>query len=817
MKYEKIISQLSLEEKASLMSGKNCWETKDIKKAGIPSIFLSDGPNGLRKQIAAADQLGFNPSLPATCFPAVSGVANSWNIEVGETIGKTLGEEAKSLKSNVVLGPGLNMKRNPLCGRNFEYFSEDPYLAGKMAASYVKGIQSNGVASCIKHFACNSQELKREDMDSVVDERTLREIYLTAFEIAVKEGGAMAVMSAYNRINGEFANENKHLLIEILRKEWDFKGTVITDWGGENDRVEGIKCQNALEMPSNNGDTNRDIVNAVKEGRLEEKVLDECVDQLLDLAFTTKKATEGADKEFDIYAHNDIAEKCAEESMVLLKNEKNVLPLKGDEKVAVIGDFAFKPRYQGAGSSGVNPTLLGSTLNYIIKDEIKSVGFQKGFKRFGGKSICLRNKAVHLAQKADVLLVYLGLDENKEVEGIDRKNIKLAKNQLDLIKALKKTGKKIVAIISCGSVVDMSFADDVDAILYASLGGQAGAQAALKLIYGDINPSGKLSETIPYKYEDVPSAKYFPGKEKTAEYREGLFIGYRYYETAKVPVRYPFGYGLSYTTFSYSDLEINESGVSFSIANTGEREGKEAAQLYVGKKDSRIIRPAEELKGFIKVDLNPGEKIKTTIPFDDKTFRYFNVKTGKWEIEGGTYQIMIGSSSENILLKGEISKDATTDIMPYTEKELPDYFKGNIKNIPNEEFQKLLGHNIPEHNYHFIKRHRIVVDHNTTMSDLKYARGWTGRFFAGAVRFAINLLRFLKLNGTANLLVMSITNQTVKVLSRTTGGAISWDQLQGLITMFNGHFHKGLHQFFKAGRDKKALAKQKKALDKEEK
>jgi beta-glucosidase len=514
MKHQDIISQLTLEEKASLMSGKTVWETQDIKKVGLKSIFLSDGPTGLRKQAGASDQLGLNASLPATCFPTTACTANSWDPLLGEEVGKTLGEEAKDLQANVVLGPGLNMKRNPLGGRNFEYFSEDPYLAGKMAASYVRGIQSNGVASCVKHFCCNNQELKREEMDSIVDERTLREIYLTGFEIAVKEGQAMCVMSSYNRINEIYGNENQHILVDILRNEWKFDGNVITDWGGNNDRVEGLKAFNSLEMPSTGGQTNSDIVKAVKEGRLDEKILDENVDHLLDLILSTSKATSEGKKDFDVDAHDRVAEKAAEESLVLLKNE-GILPLSEKTKVAVIGDFAFKPRYQGAGSSLVNATKLESALDVLKRLNVPLVGAERGFKRYGGKSDCLVKKAVKLAEEADVLLVYLGLHEFSEVEGIDRVSMKLPQNQLELMKALKKTGKKIVVVLSCGSAVEMDFADEADAILLSSLSGQAGAEAGVNIIYGKVNPSGKLSETIPYKYEDCSSAKYFssrPGK-----------------------------------------------------------------------------------------------------------------------------------------------------------------------------------------------------------------------------------------------------------------------------------------------------------------
>jgi beta-glucosidase len=810
MKHQDIISQLTLEEKASLMSGKTVWETQDIKKVGLKSIFLSDGPTGLRKQAGASDQLGLNASLPATCFPTTACTANSWDPLLGEEVGKTLGEEAKDLQANVVLGPGLNMKRNPLGGRNFEYFSEDPYLAGKMAASYVRGIQSNGVASCVKHFCCNNQELKREEMDSIVDERTLREIYLTGFEIAVKEGQAMCVMSSYNRINEIYGNENQHILVDILRNEWKFDGNVITDWGGNNDRVEGLKAFNSLEMPSTGGQTNSDIVKAVKEGRLDEKILDENVDHLLDLILSTSKATSEGKKDFDVDAHDRVAEKAAEESLVLLKNE-GILPLSEKTKVAVIGDFAFKPRYQGAGSSLVNATKLESALDVLKRLNVPLVGAERGFKRYGGKSDCLIKKAVKLAEEADVLLVYLGLHEFSEVEGIDRVSMKLPQNQLELMKALKKTGKKIVVVLSCGSAVEMDFADEADAILLSSLSGQAGAEAGVNIIYGKVNPSGKLSETIPYKYEDCSSAKYFssrPGKEITAEYKEGMFIGYRYYDTCKVSVRYPFGFGLSYTDFAYSDLQVTEKGVSFKIRNEGKVTGKEIAQLYIGKADSKLIRPLKELKGFAKVELKPTEEKEVKIAFDDKSFRYFNTLTGKWEVEGGTYQIYIGASVSDIRLTGATFATGTTQTLPYDIKDFPSYKSGNVQAVQDEEFARLLNHPLPPHTLTFVKKNRIIVTPNTTMSELVYAKGWTGRFFAHCISFGIKTLNAFGNKGTANALVMGVQNQVVRVLSRMTNGAISWGQLEGLIMMFNGHFHKGLGHFISQGHQKRKLNKQ---------
>lgn len=807
-KYQNIIDQLTLEEKAALTSGKDFWQTVSIDRLSIPSIFLSDGPHGMRKQAAAADHLGLNASIPATCFPTAATMANSWNVELGEQLGELLGEEAVTQQVHVVLGPGTNMKRNPLCGRNFEYFSEDPYLAGKMAAGYIRGIQSNGISACVKHFACNNQEENRMTLDSVLDERTLREIYLTAFEIAVKEGKTKSVMSSYNLVNGVYANENPHLMQDILRKEWGYDGVVVTDWGGDNDRVDGLKAGNELEMPSGNGDTAEDIIRAVQEHRLDEEVLDDNIDRLLTLIFETNEVYKQEHKPFDVEAHHAFAEKAAEECAVLLKNE-GVLPLNANQKVAVVGDFFYTPRYQGAGSSVVNPTKLDKALDQIADCGLQIIGHEKGFNRYGKKKNGLLKKALKLASQADVVICYLGLDEVTEAEGLDRKNMKLPENQARLVRELKKLGKKIVVVLSCGSALELNIADDVDAILHCYLSGQAGAKATWNILTGKTNPSGKLAETYPFAWEDVASSDNFPSHKRTIEYREGLEIGYRYFDTAGVAVRYPFGFGLSYTTFAYHNLHVSEQGVTFEIENTGEVEGKEIAQLYISCLGSKIIRPRKELKGFVKVHLLPHEKKTVEIPFDDKTFRYFNTKTNQWEVEEGTYQVLIGASSVDIRLQGEITKEGTTKELPYDIKDFPTYASGKVRNVPDEEFARLLGREIPNAELPFINKRktRLIVDYNTTVQELRYAKGWSGRFFAWAIRFAVKFLRFFGNKTMANTLIMGVVHQPMRGLSRMTGGAIRWRQLDALIFMFNGHFCKGVHRFFKEGRAYKKAAK----------
>ena len=813
-KYQDLIDQLTLEEKASLVSGKDFWQTVNIDRVNIPSAFLSDGPHGVRRQAAAADHLGLNASIPATCYPTAATMANSWDPELGEGLGQRLGQEAAVQKVNVLLGPGLNMKRNPLCGRNFEYFSEDPYLAGKMAAGYVRGIQSNGISACVKHFACNNQEENRMTLDSVLDERTFREIYLTAFEIAVKEGKTKSIMSSYNLINGTFANENEHLLVDILRKEWGYDGLVVTDWGGNNDGIASLRCGNQLEMPGT-PDRPEEVIKAIQSGELDESILDDNVDKLLEIVFDTmENGVKKAPEKFDIEEHHAFAQKCAEESAVLLKNN-DVLPLNNETKVAFIGDFLFKPRYQGAGSSIVNPTKLDKTDALLSESGLNVVGCCKGFHRYGKKKKKLLKEALALASKADVVVLYLGLDEVTEAEGLDRQNLHLEKNQLDLIQEVKKLDKKIVVVLSCGSAVEMPFIEDVDAILHNYLNGQAGALATLNILSGKVNPSGKLTETIPVKLEDVASSDNFPSHKRTIEYREAYGIGYRYFEKANVKPAFPFGFGLSYTSFEYKNLKVNKDGVSFEITNTGKVDGKEVAQLYVGLKESKIVRPVKELKGFAKVFVKAGETQKVSIPFDDKAFRYFNTATNKWEIEKGAYDIYVGAASNDIRLESVIEQAGSGAEAPYSIAELPNYAVGNLRNVPDAEFAALLGRDIPNGNLPFYKKKRLVVDYNTTMSELRYAKRWVGRFVGKAIPWFVRVLRRFGKRELANTLVMGVVHQPMRGLSRFSGGGMRMSQLDGLIMIFNGHLFKGLHHMRKEKRKYKKIAKTKKKAEKE--
>lgn len=785
VKHQDLINKMTIEEKAALLSGKGEWQTWNLDRLGIPSIYCSDGPHGIRKQAGAGDHLGLNPSLPATCFPTAATVANSWDEALGEEIGKALGEEAAVQGVDIVLGPGLNIKRSPLCGRNFEYFSEDPYLAGKMAAGYIRGIQSKGVSACPKHFAVNSQELRRMAMNAVVDERTLREIYLTGFEISVKEGGAKAIMTSYNQVNGIYANENEHLLKDILRDEWGFDGIVITDWGGSNDHVKGVQAGSDLEMPTPGLDSARQIVRAVGEGRLSEEAVDACVNRMLDAVFSlTKKKKDGQEtEEFDQVAHHVLARKAAEQSAVLLKNEGAILPLKEGTRVALIGDFAFEPRYQGAGSSMVNPTKVDKMSDIIADSGLQVVGMAKGYLRSGEKDEVLAKEAQDLVSSADVVLYCFGLDELSESEGVDRNHMRIPQNQIDLLEKLAKANENIVGILSAGAAVEMPWHHCLKAILHGYLYGQAGAGAMLDILTGKINPSGRLAETYPVRYEDTPAFRYFPAAERNSEYRESLFVGYRYYDTAKVRVQYPFGFGLSYTTFEYRNLKLDEMGVEFTLTNTGDRDGSEVVQLYVGMKDAKVFRPEKELKGFQKVFLKAGESKNVRINFDDKTFRYWNVHTQRWETEGGVYRFMVGASCLDIRLEMQAEVPGTTETYPYYTNRMPSYYSGLIQKVDDKEFEELLGTPIPSGKW----SGDLTV--NDAICQMYYAKSALARFI---YKKLTKMKKKSEDAGKPDLNILFIYNMPFRAIAKMTGGMVSMEMAEGMVAVVNGHFFRGI-------------------------
>ena len=783
MKHEDIIEKMTLEEKAAFLSGKGEWNTRDIPRLNIPSVYCADGPHGIRKQAGAGDHLGLNESLPATCFPTAATIANSWDEELGKEIGKALGEEASVLDVQVLLGPGLNIKRSPFCGRNFEYFSEDPYLAGKMAASYIRGIQSQGVYACPKHFAVNSQELRRMAMNSVLDERTLREIYLTGFEIAVKEGGAKAIMTSYNQVNGTYANENKHLLLDILRKDWGFDGIVITDWGGSNDHVKGVQAQSNLEMPTPGLDSARQIAAAIQDGNFTMEELDICVDSLLDAVLELKDKTGSKKEKFDEQRHHDLARQAAVESAVLLKNADNILPLKAECKVAVIGDFAVEPRYQGAGSSMVKPIFIETIEKSIVDYRLQVTGVSRGYKRTGETDEVLKNEALNLAAKADVVLYCFGLDEMSEVEGMDRSHMRIPQNQIELLQAMVQVNDKIIGILSAGASIEMPWHTCCKAILHGYLSGQAGASAMLDILSGKANPSGRLAESYPVRYEDTPAFRYFPSTERNAEYRESIYVGYRYYDTSSVRVQYPFGFGLSYTEFTYTDLQVDKEGIRVLITNQGDRDGAEVVQMYVGLQNAIVFRPAKELKGFKKIFLKAGESREVQIPFDDKTFRYWNIRTNQWEVEMGTYQIMVGSSISDIRLVKELKMEGTTSKYPYNPAELPYYYTGIIQHISDPEFEALLGHPIPGGKW------SGELGINDAVCQMYYAK-------SALARFIYKILTDRKLKneaaGKPDLNLLFQYNIPFRAIAKMTGGMVSMDMVNGVVEVVNGHFFRGM-------------------------
>ena len=791
MKHADLIKQMTLEEKASLMSGANFWNTKGVDRLGIPGMMLTDGPHGLRKQGGKADHLGLNKSIPATCYPSAAGLANTWDEVLIEEMGTHLGLEAASEGVSVLLGPGVNIKRSPLCGRNFEYFSEDPYLSGKMAAALIRGIQSNGISACVKHYAANSQELRRMTNDSVMDERTLREIYLPAFEMAVKEGGVRSLMTSYNRVNGIYAHEHPHLLRDILYGEWNFDGMVVSDWGGNNDRVESVRQGGTLEMPSSNGQTDKHIVKAVREGKLKESILDEQVDRLLDLVLTTQAHITG--KTYDRDAHHAMAAKVAEKSAVLLKNEEKILPLNKTQKIAVIGDFAKDPRYQGAGSSKINPTKLDCGLDALKAIGANVTGFAPGFRRGGKKDTMLIRQACNLAKDAETVLLWLGLDEGGEAEGVDRPDLKLPENQIALLDAVAEVNPNIVVVLSCGCAVEMNWDGKAKAVIHGYLGGQAGALAMARLLTGEANPCGKLSETVPLCYEDVSSAPYYPGMEATSEYREGLYVGYRYFDTAKREVKYPFGYGLSYTEFEYSDLKVSEDSASFRIRNTGNVYGEEIAQLYIHPEANGMFRPEQELKGFAKVSLEPGEEKQVTISLNDRSFAVWSILENDWVIEGGSYELRIGASSRDIRLTADVQK-AGSVTNPYVGEMFAPYYSGEVQQVSDESFAALLDHAIPAAKWD----RSAPIGFNDTISQGEYLEGGIGRGIYNLITFVRNVLMALEKKELGNN-VMFVMNLPWRGVARMSG-VLSDEQVLALIDMINrkkGGFRSFLKQTFR--------------------
>ena len=773
MKLKDGIRQLDIEMKAELLTGESYWETKGCPEIGLSSIKLSDGPHGLRVVEKGTNRMGLGPSLPATCFPTASAVACTFNEELCYGMGLRIAEEAVVYGVGVVLGPGLNIKRSPLCGRNFEYFSEDAYLSGKLAAAYVRGMQSKNVTACIKHFAVNSREYARMYCDSRVDEQTLRETYLTGFEIAVKEGKARAVMSAYNKLNGEYCNENKTLLTDILRGEWGFDGLVVSDWGGSHDRIAALTAGADLEMPSCKLSAPV-VIEAVKSGELNEKTVDAAVENISALG---RRCDEIFRKPCSFSEHDDYAEKIAQESMVLLKNERKTLPLGKTEKIAVIGDFAKTPRYQGAGSSEVNPYALDNIVGVIEKSGLNYVGYARGFRRYGGKNEVLAMQALSLAKKADKIIFCLGTTERQEVEGSDRGNIEINRNQTDLLRRVAALGKKVVAVLCCGSAVKTDWDEYANALLLAHLSGQSGARAIVKILTGEVNPSGRLAESFPLKYADCPCSSVYNISPYKADYAEGIYVGYKYYNTFDVPVKYPFGYGLSYTTFAIRHGKVARDGVSFTVINKGDREGATVVQVYV-KSLARDVKDSPfELKLFKKIFLRAGEKQEVQMPFDEYTFRRWNAEKHCWEA-GGKYEVTINLDSVRAFYYGSVE---------ITEDDVPEgcvYSEGSAEKIDYENY--FLSHITPDDAKKYEGK-RVVATCDTPVQELLHCKGVFGKFVGLIARIYAHSKDRVKAASLQWLCLRSL----MQFLE------LSPSQVEGFLEACNGKFFKGLKKLFK--------------------
>ena len=801
-----VITCMTLAQKCALLSGEGAFTTRSFPELGIPSLRFSDGPNGVRNQAGASDHLGLNPSEPATCFPTANTVANGWDPELARREGAAMGEEAAAQGVNVLLGPGLNIKRNSLCGRNFEYYSEDPLLSGRMATACVQGIQSRGVSACLKHFAVNSQETRRMASDSVVDERTMRELYLSGFELAVREGRPKCVMSSYNLVNGAYANENEHLLKDILRDEWGYRGAVVTDWGGSNDHAAGVAAGSTFEMPAPGGDAVRELMAAVRSGRVPKSVLDARVSEALELIYSTEGAvteravTEGAvtegtteapgtaDPGFDAEAHHALARQIAAQCEVLLKNDGGLLPLAPETRVALIGDFANKPRYQGAGSSAVNATQVDTLLGLMGESGLDCVGYEPGFDRSGTPDSGLAERAVELARKADVALVCLGLTEIQESEGLDRRDMRINDNQVTLLHKVAAVCPHVVVLLSAGASVEVPWLADATALLLLGLGGQAGAGAALDVVCGRVCPSGKLAETWPVRYEDVPGAADYPSREREVFYREGLYVGYRYFDTVSAPVAFPFGYGLSYTTFSYADVALDAPGpdglppaVSFVLTNTGEVVGAEVAQLYVEAPRKEVFGPARQLAGFVKVELEPGESRRVSIPVERRAFEYWNVRTGGWELEGGTYCLRVAASSRDVRLSVELELAGTGAPVPYEGLDIAPYETGDVRAVDDATFARLLGRPLPSR--------KTRIDRTMTLGELGRGRSPIG-WVVGAV--LTHLYQKSLASDEPDLNVAFVYNMPLRALAKMSGGMVSMGMVDAIVMELRGFWVVGL-------------------------
>lgn len=793
-----LLKELTLEEKASLCSGKDFWHLKGIERLNIPSIMVTDGPHGVRKQETKGDHVGLGGSIKATCFPTASATASSWDIDMMKDMGVALGEECLAENVSVILGPGVNIKRSPLCGRNFEYISEDPYLTGKMGAALVNGIQSQNIGTSLKHFALNNQEYRRMVTDSVADERTLREIYLPGFEEVIKKAQPWTVMCAYNKIEGEFCSDNKKLLTDILKDEWGHTGLVVTDWGACNDRVQGIKAGLDLEMPSSGGINDKLITDAVNSKILTIAELDKVVIRVLDLIFKAEEAKRPGFK-YDKDEHNELARKIAGNSAVLLKNSTNLLPITDTDDILIVGEFAKTPRYQGAGSSLINPYKITSSL-----DEFDNQGIKYEYKQ--GYNITsdipdtkLISEAIKSAKDKKMVILFAGLTDDYESEGFDRTHIDLPESHTKLIESLTEVNDNVVVVLQNGAPVSMPWIKSVDSVLECYLGGQAGGAAAVDILLGKVNPSGKIAETFPIRIEDDLASAWFGMGPKTVEYRESIYVGYRYYDKAEKDVLFPFGHGLSYTEFEYSDIKLDKTEmmesetltVSLNVKNCGSLVGKEIVQLYVNDTESSIFRPEKELKSFVKLLLNPGEQKCVTFKLNKRDFAFYNVELKDWAIQSGSFKILIGASSRDIRLKAELTVNSLTEIKPVDLRDkTPEYYNiKNVKNISDESFTNLLGRKIPQQK--MIKGELFTI--TSTVGDVS-------KTFIGKKLYKQILKNFLstsagedKIDPTMERMMKSIIfDMPLRSLPLMSGGKLSLKRVKGVLHLINSNYLKGI-------------------------
>jgi beta-glucosidase len=805
-----IIGQMTLAEKASLCSGLDFWQLKGIDRLSIPSIMITDGPHGLRKQVGDSAKDGLNENYPATCFPTASALAATWNQDLVFQVGEALGEECLEEKVGVILGPGANIKRSPLCGRNFEYFSEDPYLTGMIAISHIKGVQSKGIGTSLKHFAVNNQEYRRMVIDAVIDERTLREVYLAGFEIAIKASKPWTVMCAYNKVNGTYCSEHQTLMTDILRAEWGYNGFVMTDWGAINGRVKGLLAGVELEMPGVKNGNDAKIEAAVHSGDIPESALDQAVGCILEVIFKAAKTLQ-ENFTYDRQVHHALARVVAGEGAVLLKNSNGILPLKKDTKIALIGAFAKKPRYQGAGSSSMNPTQLDNIYDEVLKIAKKdTITYAPGYSPDGEVvDTDLIWGAIEIAEMAEVVVICAGLTDKYEVEGLDRDHMKLPQSHNALIEAVARVHSNIVVVLNNGAPVEMPWVSQVQAILEGYLGGQAGAGAIADILYGLVNPSGKLAETFPIRLEDNPSYHYFPGGPATVEYRESVYVGYRYYDTVVKDVLFPFGHGLSYTTYEYSDLHLNQNTISeddiltvtLKVKNVGLAAGKEVVQLYVRDVESTIFRPDKELKGFEKVSLEPGGEVTLVFELDYRSFAYYDVELGDWHVESGAFEILIGASSRDIRLSETVQFEDSRMVDLPPDRHKPDVYSAYLADsiITKDDFENLYGSKIPA-NKPIIEK---PYTEDTPISDMKDS--FIGRQLGKLIKRRILKMMEADPDNPNGLMMMATAQEAPLRVTLMMGAGFTQEMVDGLLIMINGKIFTGLAVLVKAIKDKRNL------------